>query len=202
MTRQPPSKHYHLGSSDLGNISGSRIQRRAGSHLLVPTSPGRQMFPLPAPSGHSVVEESLVLFHFYTCLGLEVKKLPCLRPLSALCSQKPERTSLHPCSPFVGRETEEAKGHQPPREEVPGPGVELRMPYPQGGLQGRLGFSTCWKNHSEHISCAQEINDNVITHGGSISTFLLQLYFCNSFYTGRHTIRISLHLKSPEQTRK
>ena len=75
LTGQPPSKHYHLGSSDLGNISGSRMQRRARSHLLVPTSPGRQLFPLPTPSGDSVVEESLVLVHFYTCLGLEVKKL-------------------------------------------------------------------------------------------------------------------------------
>lgn len=140
MTRQPPSKHYHLGSSDLGNISGSRIQRRAGSHLLVPHHLGGRCFLCPLLQRALCRGRKSGFSPFYTCLGLEVKKLPCLRPLSALCSQKARKDLPAPLFPICGQRNRGGQRASAPREEVPGPGVELRIPYPQGGLQGRLGF--------------------------------------------------------------
>lgn len=116
-------------------------------------------------------------------------------------SQKSEwdRISLPPCPCLWGGGREEWRRPWGVNSQrgVRAPEAEPRMPYWQGGLRSSLVFSTCWKNSSEHLSCAQQINDNIVIHGGSILTFLFQFDFCTSFNIAEHTIRISLWVWNP-----
>lgn len=61
MVRSPSGCCHLEWALNLGNISGSRIQRRAGSHHLAPGSPGRQLLSLPFLPGDSGIQQSLFL---------------------------------------------------------------------------------------------------------------------------------------------